>query len=391
MFPSRNLTVLTLSVVILSLGQNMWFGFAPEFLRALGASVVVIGAFSSLQTFFEGLYPYPGGWLTDRFGLRRALVTANVAAAAGYFIYLISPNFLIVFLGLPLVMIWPAFVVPATTSLLAENAAPQASGRAFNFAVQEIITRLPLLLAPVAGGVLIARLGDVQAGVRVGLGITLAAAALTLFLQGFGYQSKAKSSESKSIFMIWQEMDGGLKRLLGSEILVRYAEVLPRALLVLYAIQILHAPYWGFGLLLAVEAGAAILVRGPLAKLVETTGYKPILLLSFLATAIFPITILFAPGWLWLFVGYVIAAFGKSAGSPIRSALISDLANPARIGQQVGLYESLVNLAVLPAGLMGGLLWAVRPSLPFWLAMVAGLAGCVVLARVGPGNKVNSR
>ncbi|MBI3241976.1 MAG: MFS transporter [Chloroflexi bacterium] len=388
MSPSRNLTVLTLSVIILSLGQNMWFGFAPEFLRALGAGALVIGAFSSLQTFFEALYQFPGGWMTDRFGLRRALVTANVAAAVGYFIYLISPNFSIVFLGLPFVMVWPAFVVPATTGLLAETAAPQASRRAFNFAAQEVITRLPLLIAPVAGGLLITLLSDVQAGVRVGLGITLAAAMLTLFLQGAGYQSNTKLSEAKSIFGIWQEMDGGLKRLLASEILVRYAEVLPRALLVLYAIQILNAPYWGFGLLLAVEAGVAILVRGPLAKLVDAAGYKQLLLMSFLATALFPITIVFAPSWLWLFAGYVISGL-KAAGNPIRSALISDLVNPARSGQHVGLYESLVNLAVLPAGFIGGLLWIARPVLPFWLALATGLIGCVLFARLGPGDKPN--
>ncbi|MBM4422823.1 MAG: MFS transporter [Chloroflexi bacterium] len=94
---SRNLAILTASSLILSLGQEMWFGFAPEFLRALGAGVIAVGFFSSLQDLFEALYHYPGGWLTDRYGVRRSLIIANLAAGLGYFIYLISPHFAVKF------------------------------------------------------------------------------------------------------------------------------------------------------------------------------------------------------------------------------------------------------------------------------------------------------
>jgi len=258
MFASRNLLILTISIVVLSLGQDMWFGFAPEFLRGLGAGVIALGLFSSLQDFFKALYHYPGGWLNDRFGVRVGLVIANLAAGVGYFIYLVSPNFVIVFIGLPFVMLWPAFVIPATIGLLGDSLPLQKQPA--GFALQAIVSRLPGIIAPVVGGALIGLLGDVVIGVRAGLAITIVGAVLTLILQGLGYKPSATQRQTIPPLAVWNEMSGGLKRLLVSEILVSYAEALPRMLIVLYAIKILNAPYLGFGFMLATEAAVAVLV-----------------------------------------------------------------------------------------------------------------------------------
>jgi MFS family permease len=192
---SRNILVLSLSVFILSMGQNMWFAFAPEYLRLLGAGIAVVGVFSSLQSFFEAIYNYPAGRFLDRYGLRATLVGANIAAAIGYLIYLLSPNFIVVFISLPFVMIWPAFIVPTTIGLLAREAA-QRAGSAQLF-TREIMTRLPTLLAPTLGGLLIGLVNNnVVRGVQVGLVITLIASLVTLLLQGAGYQAESKKDSS---------------------------------------------------------------------------------------------------------------------------------------------------------------------------------------------------
>jgi MFS family permease len=384
MFNSRNLLILTLSVVILSVGQDMWFGFAPEFLRSLGASVIALGLFSSGQDFFKALYHYPGGWLNDRFGLRGALVIANLAAGVGYFIYLISPNFVVVFFGLPFVMMWPAFIVPATIGLLGDTLPLQKQPA--GFALQAVVARLPGIIAPVVGGALIGLLGDVVIGVRVGLAITIVGAVLTLILQGLGYQPPAARRQTISPQALWNEMSSDLKRLLASEILVSYAEALPRALIILYAINILQAPALGFGFMLATEAAVAVLVKTLLPRVVAATGQKPIVLISFLLTALFPITVFLAPGWGWLFGSFVIAGL-KASGGATRGMLKNALSNPDRKGQHLGLYESLLSLAILPAGIIGGVLWFfIGPWSTFWLALLVGLAGCAVYWTSGPGT-----
>jgi predicted MFS family arabinose efflux permease len=108
------------------------------------------------------------------------------------------------------------------------------------------------------------------------------------------------------------------------------------------------------------------------------------LLLSFVATALFPITVLFAPHWGWLFLSFLIAGF-KTAGGPVRGVVLTKLANPEREGQHVGLYETLIDLAVLPAGVLGGVLWQfIGVGIPFWLALIGGLIGCAIFYFFAP-------
>lgn len=166
--------------------------------------------------------------------------------------------------------------------------------------------------------------------------------------------------------------------------LVRYAEALPRALTVLYAFRNLGAPALGFGLMLATEAAAAILVNGPLRKVVAAIGHKPILLASFFLTALFPLTVFYAPGWGWLFVSFVIAGL-KTSGAVMRDSVLDSWIAPTHKGQQIGMYESSLSLAILPAGIMGGGLWLfVGAWSAFWLAFLSGLAGCAFYALAGP-------
>jgi len=67
---------------------------------------------------------------------------------------------------------------------------------------------------------------------------------------------------------------------------------------------------------------------------------------------------------------------------------LSALTEPERKGQQLGLYESLLSLAILPAGLAGGVLWFfVGPWLTFLLASLSGLAGCAVYWLAGPPSQ----
>lgn len=46
----------------------------------------------------------------------------------------------------------------------------------------------------------------------------------------------------------------------------------------------------------------------------------------------------------------------------------------------MGLYYLVRSVAITPAAFIGGLLWEQRPSLPFYFAMVIGLAGTALFA-----------
>ena len=102
----RNVTAASGAVFLVGLGEELWKKFLPKYLESLGASVAAVGLFGTAEDFFDAIYQYPGGWLADHWGRRRAFLIFLAAAIAGYFIYLSSPSWPYLFLGLAFVMAW---------------------------------------------------------------------------------------------------------------------------------------------------------------------------------------------------------------------------------------------------------------------------------------------
>jgi len=76
-------------------------------------------------------------------------------------------------------MAWQSMASPATFAVIGDSLPRER--RAMGFTLQSILKRVPIVIAPVVGGVLIASMGIVK-GIHTGLIITLALAALTFLL-----------------------------------------------------------------------------------------------------------------------------------------------------------------------------------------------------------------
>ncbi len=83
----HNILVLPGALLVIGMGEELWVRFMPKYLEALGASAVAVGAYGSFKKIVSTLYQYPGGWLADRLGRKRALTLFNIVAALGYLIY----------------------------------------------------------------------------------------------------------------------------------------------------------------------------------------------------------------------------------------------------------------------------------------------------------------
>src|SRR6266496_1151784 len=175
----RNVAIASAAVFLLGFGEELWKKFLPKYLEALGASTPVIGLFGTAEDFFDAVYQYPGGWIADRFGRRRAFSIFLGLASAGYLVYLLGPSWPYAFLGLALVMAWQSMASPAIFAVIGD-ALPKEK-RAMAFTIQSILKRVPIVVAPLLGGVIIASRGVVS-GVHLGLIVTLALTALTILL-----------------------------------------------------------------------------------------------------------------------------------------------------------------------------------------------------------------
>jgi MFS family permease len=369
----RNVTVASGAVFLLGFGEELWKKFLPKYLEALGASTPVIGLFGTAEDFFDAVYQYPGGWIADRFGRRRALLFFLSLACAGYVVYYFGPSWPFAFLGLALVMGWQSMASPAIFAVIGD-ALPKER-RAMGFTIQSILKRVPIMIAPIVGGVMIASSGIVS-GIHRGLIVTLILAGLTALL--IRYINIARlPHQPTNIFGVWKSFQAGLKRLLISDILIRTCEGMADVFIILYVTNVLRVSFARFGTLIAISTITTLIIYLPAAKAADRVGRRPFIIATFCSFALYPLAIISAHDFTGLVIAFIIGGL-REIGEPARKAMIVDFAAPQSRARSVGLYYLLRSMAITPAAVIGGLLWKFGPQTPFAFAGVFGVAGTFV-------------
>jgi MFS family permease len=385
----RNIVVLLAALVLLGFGEELWISFVPKYLEALGAGVFVWAAYRSFKDLLDAVYQYPGGVLADWLGRRRALVLFNLLAIIGYGIYLLSSNWIWFLIGTLFVAAWSSMSLPATFAVIGDSL--EKSRRAIGFSMQSILKRVPIVLAPAVGGYLLQELGVIS-GFHVGLAVTILLALVALWFQQRHYVEKPvqrppRPSGARAIF---RNFDPGLKRLLVSDILARFAEGMPAALIVIFVTTNLGLGVVVYGTMRGLQMLTAILLYIPAGKLAERWEQRLFIALTFTFFALFPLVFLLYP----LFPGSTLTAFIilaavvaglREIGEPARKGLIVDLADETRTGEVVGVYYLIRGLSVTAAPLVGAYLWNISPTLTFAVAGFIGTLGAIWYIWRGPG------
>jgi len=372
---SRNVVLVSAAMFLLSGGENLWRKFLPRYLQALGAPIRAVGFYGSLEDFLDGIYQYPGGFLGDHLGRRKALLLFVALAMAGYAIYAAAPSWTWAIVALVFAMAWSSMASPTLFAVVGD-ALPKER-RALGFTLQAVLRRVPILVAPIAGGIVIARLGVVR-GVQILCAVTFVLGALTLVVVSRVRIDRIVGAPA-NIRGVWRAMPQNLRWLLLSDIFIRTCEGLVDEFVVIWAMSIAGLTAPRYGVLMAVQVGTSIAVYLPAAKIADRVGRKPVVMATFLCFSLFPVAVVAAPTFGLMAAAFVVGGL-REIGEPARKALIVDLAQPVLRARTVGLYYLIRSVAITPAAFVGGLLWEQRPSLPFFFAMIIGLLGTLLFA-----------
>jgi len=369
----RNVSIASAAVFLLGLGEELWKKFLPKYLEALGASTPIIGLFGTAEDFFDAIYQYPGGWIADRLGRRRAFLIFVALASAGYLVYYFAASWPLVFVGLAFAMAWQSMASPAIFAIIGDSL-PQER-RAMGFTMQSILKRVPIVIAPIIGGAMILSLGVVK-GVHAGLLITLGLAAVTLLLV-LKVNIAIKASPATNMAGVWRSFERALKRLLISDVIIRMCEGMTGVFTILYVTNVQGFSTARYGTLIAIQMIVSILVYIPAGKIADRIGRKPFVIVTFLSFAFFPLAVMFAWNFATLVIAFVIGGL-REIGEPSRKAMIVDSAREDLRARSVGLYYLIRSLSITPAAAIGGLLWKISPQVPFVVAGIIGLIGTIV-------------
>jgi MFS family permease len=372
----RNVGVLAASIFGLALGEELWQAYIPAYLTALGAGGIAVGLFGSAKDLLDSLYQYPGGWLADRFGRRRALLVFTSLAMVGYATYALAPSWPVVLFGLLGVMAWKAGAFPTTFAVIGDSLPHHR--RATAFGVQSILVRVPRVIGAPLGGLAIASLG-ILGGVRIALGATLVLACGVLAVQHWGFietRPAAAGAGSTSRRTILATLPPDLRRLLTADCLVRIGDGIAASFIVLFVTQERGFSLAQYGSLYALQQAVAIVSYLPGGRMADAAGRAPIVTATFVFFAAFPLAVRFATSYPALIAAFVIGGL-KEIGEPARKSLIVDLAPDERRASTVGAYYSIRNFLVVPAGLIGGVLWQRASHLPLEAAFVVSAVGVI--------------
>lgn len=373
-------------IVLVGMGEHMAERFLPLYLQELAqasTAILAIGFLAGMDDLLSALYSFPGGYLSDRLGTKRALLVFNALSMAGYLCVILIRSWWAVLAGAALFISWSAISLPATMDILS-RVVPK-NRRSMGVSVLALVRRVPKMLGPVAGGACIAVWG-VGPGVRIAF-----AAALVLALAAAVLQQRmiiddemiARTPEPNPL-RLWHEMPQGLRNLLWSDILIRFCERIPDAFVVIWATRHILNPVseLSFGWLSAIENIAAVIVYIPVAYMADHFGKKPFVLITFAFFTLFPLALLHSQSLMPLIAAFVLRGL-KEFGEPTRKALIMDLAPEGRKAAMFGLYYLVRDVLVAFAAFGGALFWRVSPELNLKVAFAFGAAGTLFFWRTG--------
>src|SRR5881409_2084015 len=376
----RNLVVLLVAIFVIGAGEELWMRFVPKYLQAVGATVFVIGLYDALRTLLGAIYAYPGGVLVDRWGHRRAFIIFNVVSIVGYALVLLVPHWAAVIAGMFLFLSWTCFSLPATFSLI--GAALEANRHSMGVGVQSVIKRLPIMIAPFFGGILIDRFGIIP-GVRIALVVSVFFSAVTILLQRQLREEPKEKVQKSDRWNFWRslrEFDSPMRRLLLSDILIRFCERVPYAWVVIFAMDYIGVSGRQVGILTAIEMLASTLCIIPAAHYADRYRREPFVIVTFVMFTLFPISLLMARSFPALVIAFSIRGL-KEFGDTSRKALIIGYSDSARRGQMVGAYYLVRDLIVSTGAIVGAYLWQLGPRLNFLAAAAFGVIGTIIYVR----------
>ncbi|HEX7252404.1 MAG TPA: MFS transporter, partial [Thermoanaerobaculia bacterium] len=247
--------------------------------------------------------------------------------------------------------------------------------RTVAFTIQAVLKRLPIVVAPPVGGILIERLGLAR-GMRVGFAVSVVLSVMMLAGLRFGFRrgAGAPALPAEPLRFGKTRLHPILRRLLVSDCLIRLCEGLPDVFLVIWALEVVRISPAQFGLLISIQTVTAIVSYVPAAALAGRVEKKPFVVATFLFFALFPVAVVSSRSFGQMAAAYILGGL-REIGEPARKALIVDLSCSRSRGRSVGAYYAVRGFTVAGAAAAGGALWTIRPALTFVAAALLGAAG----------------
>jgi len=353
----------------------------------LGASVTNIGIFSMISTAESLLFQLPGGLIADRYGRRKLVLAGTVFRTLGPVLYLLAPSWEWVIPG-AIVAGMTSLYMPAFNAIIAESLPSKRRGSGYG--VYNTITRIPNIIAPLLGGLLVDKYG-LYRGVRMFLMMQIGASILGIIIRFFNLKETIVHRTGKRPPIIptaqtFRELPRPIFIMIIVSIIGSFSGRLVFDYINLYALDILKITPTHLGLITSIAGLVQMVLTLPSGMLSDKYGRKNNILVS---RVVAPVTQYFMASVSGFTPYLVVMSFnaiglafgggGVRAGGSAWNALIADIVPSHKRATVNGVIGTLTAVVAAPSSVIGGWLWETfYPQLPFQLSAVIGLVAAAV-------------
>ena len=293
----------------MGLSEEIWRNFLSLHLKDTTGDVLTaakyMGIFAVFVNFMEGFGYIIGGQVAHRLGARSAMLVSALPMVLGFSILLAAHQPWLIIIGALFITNWEPLSVPATFEVVGNEVAQDR--RTIAFSVQSIQKRMPKVLGPLIGGLVM------MAGYWLNLILAFGLVFITSLIQ-FRLLNKLKPTNDPAKIpfrQLLRDIPPDLRRLFTAEIILRWGDWFVRDFAVLYVVGVLLRSKAEAGILLAVTSLTALITYIPIGKLVDRAkSPRPFIGITFALFALFPLNLVLLPRYL------------PGLGIPVMAALV---------------------------------------------------------------------
>ena len=377
-----NVIFLGLASFINDISSDMIFAIMPLFIASLGGAGIAVGLIGGLGDSISGILKVFSGYLSDKFGKKMPFVFG------GYFISSIMK------LLFPFVKAWPtlAFLMPLERvgkglrtaprdAVIANSTLPSSRGKAFG--IHRALDTSGAFIGAFGAFVLFWFLKlELRTILFIAAIIGFFALPFLLFVK-----EKMATPQTLSLKISLKNLPLNFKRYLVAQTLFAlgnftYMFFVLKSKIVFdgifslrFAIALPILLYVWFNIIYAFSSIPAGIIS-------DKIGRKKTIILGYCVYSLTCFGFIFSNS-LGLFM-ILFAMYGLSFGliEAVSRAFASDFVTGDLAGTALGTFHTCISLAVLPAGMIAGILWNFNPDFTFIYGAVLGILSTLFLARV---------
>ncbi len=378
-----NFLLITISWIIMFTAQPIPETYASLYYLHLGANEFMLAIMGFAGSIAVALVQFPGGYIADKHGRRRLIVTMTFGMAIGSLFFVLAPSWEFILIGL-LVQNICSIYGPALMAMVIDSLPSNSRGAGFSF--QSVITTLVLIPAPLIAQYLVASF-NFDLGMRIAYSLTTTAYFIIAILRlrltetlpanrekaktGLLYALRSYPTAVKESICVWGKLPKSAFNLFLAIIIVNGLVVACQMYFVVYATTTLTITLNQWALVMTFRYLTIAIPAIIAGFYMDTLGRKRFLILGYL---------LYIPGMLLFIVAdfnlLLISFFFFGLGNLLQlnsyQVLMGDLVPRNLRGTATGCLQFFMFIMQAILQISIGLLYVyVSPQLPFILLALA--------------------